>query len=223
MHHCSKITSWGTKKESTRAVAVAKQTRALEASVVAGASHCGDSPPLSPHEAQVLQAGQEGLGGGPRDALQVSAGGVAMSLGAIRADSEVRINELLRDLGVQAELRLLPQHALSPSDPHSLVTIRANALQISLVHIFDRLKVRGRSIIVVIVVASSLALGGLLVRILPLIDVTITIAAVIGIALACWAADALGAAAGLFLLIFVVQNGSAVYGGCVREEEKADT
>ena len=141
-----------------------------------------------------------------------------MSLGAIRADSEVRINELLRDLGVQAELRLLPQHALSPSDPHSLVTIRANALQISLVHIFDRLKVRGRSII--IVVASSLALGGLLCRILSLIVVTITIAAVIGIALACWAADALGVAAGLFPLIFLVQNGSAVYGGCVREEEK---
>ena len=82
--------------------------------MVAGASHRGDSPPLSPHEAQVLQAGQEGLGGGPRDALQVSAGGVAMSLGAIRADSEVRINELLRDLlGVEAELRLLPQHAFS--------------------------------------------------------------------------------------------------------------
>ena len=64
--------------------------------------------------------------------------------------------------------------------------------QFGLRYIFDRLRVRGRSIIVVIVVASSLALGGLLIRILPLIDVTITIAAVIGIALACWAADALG-------------------------------
>ena len=95
-------------------MAVAKQTRALEASVVAGASHRGDSHPLSPHEAQVLQAGQEGLGGGPRDALQVSAGGVAMSLGAIRANSEVRINKLLRDLaGVQAGL--LAPSALVPS------------------------------------------------------------------------------------------------------------
>ena len=108
--------------------------------MVAGASHYGNSPPLSPHKAQVLQAEQEGLG---RTSSQGRSAGkrrwrcqwqLAMSLGAIRANSEVRINELLRDLvGVQAELLLLPQHAFLPSDPRSLVTISANALQITLV------------------------------------------------------------------------------------------